>query len=73
MFHYDQIGMDIAQMMRAAADRREAELDACWRDTELPDRDAIDEGRQYVFNLRASADYHERQATRRRNLNRSDL
>ncbi len=69
MFHSGQIDMDVAQMMRAAADRREAELDACRRDTEFPDRDSIDEGRQYVFNLRASADYHERHATRRRRLN----
>jgi CCR4-NOT transcriptional regulation complex NOT5 subunit len=59
---------DVAAMLRRYADKREAELNATWEGMEEP-RGAINEGRQYVANLRDAADYHERQAQRRRHLN----
>ncbi len=53
---------DVAGMLRRLADRREAELNARPADAETADRAC-------VTILRASADYHERQATRRKHLN----
>jgi hypothetical protein len=67
----DQDDADVARMLREAADRREAELNAAWQAVGEA-HGAADAGRDYVRNLRDAADYHERQAQRRRHLNEGD-
>jgi hypothetical protein len=62
----DHDDADVARMLRAAADRREAELDAISFDVS---EDWISGGRSYVRNLRDAANYHERQALKRQHLN----
>ena len=64
----DRDDADVARMLRDVADRREAELNVMWRSVG-ENYGAATEGRQYVRNLRDAADYHERQAARRRRLN----
>jgi hypothetical protein len=53
---------DVARTLRRYADEREAHLDATWERMEEP------QGAIYV-RIRSAADYHERQAARRRQLN----
>lgn len=54
---------DVAGILRRQADRREAELDAAWSGMF-----ELTEARSYVRNLRDAADYHERQAVRRKQI-----
>lgn len=59
--------MLVAQYLRQLANCRQAELNRAWHGYGEP-QGACNGGRQYVANMRSAADYHVRQAVRRRNL-----